>query len=225
MSERPYYLKKKGPRVGAAMVVIRLRKRNPCMTLAQIGSRVGRTRERVRQILSRAGLPTRALVLPKLRYECPGCGRLLRGPNSGCRTCMMGTFVCDGCGKEFQRRVAQQRSMFKKQQVAVVGSADGSESEMVPGSKKLPCCKCGSLVWLSPNSQAMVGRGADPHCLNCVPSGGDIRVSTATAVGVLKQQGLPVPEDKALLELVRQALESNARRILSERRKGERRKA
>ena len=87
MGERPYYLKKKGPRVGAAMVVIRLRKGNPCMTLKQIGDRVGVTRERVRQVLSRAGLPTRALVSPKLRYECPGCGKLLLGPMFFCAFC------------------------------------------------------------------------------------------------------------------------------------------
>lgn len=38
--------------------VIKIRKENPCATLQQIGDEVGVSRERVRQILSRAKLPT-----------------------------------------------------------------------------------------------------------------------------------------------------------------------
>ena len=90
---------------------------------------------------------------------------------------------------------------------------------MVPGSKKLPCCKWGSLVWLSPDSQALVGRGADVLCVSCVPSTADFRVPTAEVVGYLKKLGLPVPKNPAVLELIRQALESDGRRWLSERRK------
>ena len=102
----------KGP--GRALLIFRLRRRNPCMTLDRIGALAGITRERVRQILHQGGLPTKALRQLRLRYECPGCGSILRSPKSRCRACAMGTFVCEVCGKEFQRRVAVQRSLFRR---------------------------------------------------------------------------------------------------------------
>ena len=159
-------MSERGPERGsAAAIIVRLRKRNPCMTLKQIGDKVARSKERVRQILSRAGLPTRGLVQPKLRYECPGCGRLLRGPTSSCPTCRMGTFVCENCGNEFQRGVAVQRSLFKRGQKRLfctkkcVGRFAGTHygwavhpPPTVP-RLALACTSCGATVYRLPSSQ------------------------------------------------------------------------
>lgn len=62
--------------------VILIRQRNPCLPLSGIGRAVGLTRERVRQILAKAGQPTRALRLPA----------------------EMVPLTCDNCGKRFERR-------------------------------------------------------------------------------------------------------------------------
>jgi len=51
--------------------VIDLRKANPCMTLEGIGQQVSLTRERIRQILKKAGHPTGR---PRLSHICLGCG-------------------------------------------------------------------------------------------------------------------------------------------------------
>ena len=51
--------------------IVRERQKNPCATLEQIGVKANVTRERVRQILKRASLPTRAFI----RYHgCLQCG-------------------------------------------------------------------------------------------------------------------------------------------------------
>ncbi len=52
-------------------VVIALRKSNPCATLEEIGGDVGVTRERVRQILNKANLPTKKYITT---YLCNHCG-------------------------------------------------------------------------------------------------------------------------------------------------------
>lgn len=52
--------------------IIRARRDNPCATLAEIGTRYSITRERVRQVLSKAGKPTRAY---HQTYLCIRCGK------------------------------------------------------------------------------------------------------------------------------------------------------
>ena len=61
------------PRGPASLAVVSLRQSRPCDTLAEIGSRVGLTKERVRQILAREGLPTRAYST-RVMFACSICG-------------------------------------------------------------------------------------------------------------------------------------------------------
>ena len=58
-----------------AQAIVNLRLTNPCATLQQIGTEVGLTRERVRQILSQNELETKAF---KQHYLCLNCQQLLR---------------------------------------------------------------------------------------------------------------------------------------------------
>src|SRR3990172_5421896 len=94
-------------------LAVLLRRTNPCATLEQIAVKIGVTRQRVEQILRRASLPTKHWIKPKNNYECPGCRKPLRRLTSRC-PCLIGTFVCDICGKEIQRRVSFQRALFKR---------------------------------------------------------------------------------------------------------------
>ena len=57
--------------------VITYRQRNPCMSGQAIADRLGITRERVRQILQKVNLPTRAYKVPKL---CAYCGDVIDKP-------------------------------------------------------------------------------------------------------------------------------------------------
>ncbi len=95
-------------------VVIELRKINQCATLQVIGDAVGVTRERVRQILSDAGLPTAHW---KQRYLCIVCGgeikdrrrRYRHSPfcsNECSHKYYYLTLICDMCGKPFERQVS-----------------------------------------------------------------------------------------------------------------------
>ena len=87
--------------------IIALRQANELLTLKEIGDRVGVTHERVRQILKRAGLPTRATHIYK--YLCTGCHKVMKNTsNNGlCRPCLMATsrqgmpatLPCNTCGK------------------------------------------------------------------------------------------------------------------------------
>ena len=56
-------------------LVVYLRELSPCMTLAQIGDKVGLTRERVRQLLKVSGLSTAAYRPPPPMVECLNCGK------------------------------------------------------------------------------------------------------------------------------------------------------
>ncbi len=53
--------------------VVAFRLANPCLTLADISQRFGVTGERVRQILAKAGVATKAWRPPPDRYECWQC--------------------------------------------------------------------------------------------------------------------------------------------------------
>ena len=57
---------------GTNKVVIEFRKSNPCATLETIGHKAGISRERVRQILKLAALPTRHIQVKKL-FQCLNC--------------------------------------------------------------------------------------------------------------------------------------------------------
>ena len=94
--------------------VVRLRQKNPCYSLQDIGNVAGLSRERVRQILSQEGVETK-LILPK-NLICPQClihfhtsDSEIKNGKVFCSTkCIhdfaWGTFSCDECGKLFERK-------------------------------------------------------------------------------------------------------------------------
>jgi DNA-directed RNA polymerase subunit RPC12/RpoP len=91
--------------------VIELRQKRLCSTCQDIATRVGISRERVRQILKRAGLPTLRYRAP---YLCADCGKPLNRINnkSGlCLECRIKSnrvpLICDTCGKLFYRKKAE----------------------------------------------------------------------------------------------------------------------
>ena len=100
-----------------------LRSQNPQLRATEIASRTGVSRERVRQILKKAGLPTKFVSDPGL-YCCNSCGKRLayRINKFGlCLACLKAsrhalvykTFICEICGLPFERRMAEVRSAKK----------------------------------------------------------------------------------------------------------------
>jgi len=91
--------------------IIKERKNNLCATMQDIGIKYGVSRERVRQILCRAGLPTKKWVQ---MYQCNQCGKEMRRKGVFCsRQCEHQyhsvTLVCRNCKKEFARRASLTR--------------------------------------------------------------------------------------------------------------------
>jgi len=93
--------------------IFTLREENPEWTLDAIGKEVGVTRERVRQILKKRGLPTKAKRTPKLCAACnirieasrKFCSPECRKKNSSI------TFTCSFCGVD----VTWARSVYNAQ--------------------------------------------------------------------------------------------------------------
>lgn len=95
-------------------IIIELRKQSPCATLQTMGDKIGISKERVRQILKEAGLPTQRF---RQQYLCCVCGGAILDRNR--RTnhspfCSHKCFheyhnvvmVCDYCDKTFERRLS-----------------------------------------------------------------------------------------------------------------------
>lgn len=86
-----------------------LRLQHPEFTLSRIGSQVGKTRERVRQVLVEEGLPTRAVRSKRPKRYCLNCGNQLHhGNGKFCsHSCYSSyyriTLRCDFCGMQFTR--------------------------------------------------------------------------------------------------------------------------
>jgi hypothetical protein len=54
------------------------------------------------------------------------------------------------------------------EQVIVIGASMAvPEAELIPGSRKYNCEKCGSSIWLAPSGQKAVGNGATVLCIPC----------------------------------------------------------
>lgn len=93
-----------------SMKIVNMRKINPCATLEQIGIKNNVSRERVRQILDKANLPTRHYIKRTL-YTCLNCGKETTNKHGFCSLlCRKAyntiTLVCDGCGRLFPRKKA-----------------------------------------------------------------------------------------------------------------------
>jgi hypothetical protein len=97
-------------------LILQKRKANPCATLEEIGSKVGVSKERVRQILNSENLPTKHWI--QRYYICNRCGliffaghgqsRLFCTPR--CRILYYQAILsCDECGKLFTLRYSQVR--------------------------------------------------------------------------------------------------------------------
>ncbi|KKN71438.1 hypothetical protein LCGC14_0420170 [marine sediment metagenome] len=90
--------------------ILQLRANNPCMFLREIGDRVGVTRERVRQVLKKERLPTRALW--GLDRICPNCRKEFHATSQRIIFCSRECsseytwipLICDMCGRLFHRR-------------------------------------------------------------------------------------------------------------------------
>lgn len=102
----------RGSRNGVYESVLEMRTKNPCATLQTIGDKVGVSRERVRQILKRDGLKTKATSKRKV-YLCLNCGKELDGQRKKfcSRTCQYEyghpLVECVECHKLFRVRIAQ----------------------------------------------------------------------------------------------------------------------
>ena len=94
--------------------VAKIRQKNPCATLEEVGQRVGVTRERVRQLLKAQGLPTMS-YRPSRLFECLNCGASFpnrQGPKYQPKYCSRScahehrviTLACLQCGSLFKRR-------------------------------------------------------------------------------------------------------------------------
>lgn len=92
-----------------------LRLERPEFTLTKIGSHVGKSRERVRQVLKEEGLPTSAVRPNRTECYCLNCGKARPcGNEKFCsRACFQDyhriTLRCEVCGKEFKRTKGQAR--------------------------------------------------------------------------------------------------------------------
>ena len=94
---------------GITNKVIELRSTNPAMKAAEIARQLQVSRERVRQVLVKSGLPT--VPHPRL---CSNCGHSIHENNKGglCQRCLKElevTFVCSRCGRKFQSTLLKSR--------------------------------------------------------------------------------------------------------------------
>lgn len=119
------------PRTG---IVIGLRITNPALTLNEIGENVHLSRERVRKILKKAGLPTKRkkfcalcgkerphatkkwFIKGKLRSLCADCNSLYQERADGRIRNAWITLTCEYCKKHFERRCSVVRHRKKRGQ-------------------------------------------------------------------------------------------------------------
>ena len=87
--------------------IIEERKKNPCLTLQQIGDKYGVSKEYIRQVLNREGLPTKHFIQ---NYVCNYCEKILHRRKLFCNHICMRKYhdvqmICDYCGKTFTRKI------------------------------------------------------------------------------------------------------------------------
>jgi len=98
-------------KTGVADKVVELRSKYPSMKAVEIARQLKVSRERVRQILAKRGLPTVTVVSSRL---CFNCGHLLHEKNKGglCQQCVKElriTLVCSRCGRKYQSTMLESR--------------------------------------------------------------------------------------------------------------------
>ena len=94
-----------------APTALALQKQHPDWTWQRIATEVGVTRERVRQVMAKAGIPNPSLALSLLNEpKCQKCGLgVLRRHTKLCPECRyedveVYDLVCSECGKTFERK-------------------------------------------------------------------------------------------------------------------------
>ena len=95
--------KPRGP-IGQRIDVVRLLTAEPHLSSAEVGRRIGLSRQRVSEIRRQTGLPARQKRIGW--HPCPRCGIQIPPKRIYCsRSCQWDyiQLVCDECGKEFQR--------------------------------------------------------------------------------------------------------------------------
>jgi len=98
--------------------VCELRRKDPPLSVADIARIVGRSRERVRQILTEGGFSTARVLDPRRR--CQVCGKRKMYPlkRGFCISCSPSprwvTFSCPVCGKSFSRRFVHIKYQISK---------------------------------------------------------------------------------------------------------------
>ena len=114
---------RRSPREGQTKSqVLSLRSQNPQLRATEIALQVGVSRERVRQILQKAGLPTSFISGP---HRCGSCGKTLTynvRKFGMCMSCLKASrhsqvyegFICEICGQPFERRMAEVRVAQKR---------------------------------------------------------------------------------------------------------------
>ena len=90
---------------------LELRKTTPCLTLQEVGDKLGVTRERARQLLKAGEMPTKHYHYNS-KCHCAKCGKKLKVPSQSglCHDCWatpLVPLICDQCGVLFYRRQAQ----------------------------------------------------------------------------------------------------------------------
>ena len=86
--------------IGTKELAIKLRQKNPCMTLQAIGDKCGVSRERVRQLLISEGIETKHIDT-RTKYYCSRCGDRIFDPYTRNKGTKIPKKLCHSCSYEW----------------------------------------------------------------------------------------------------------------------------
>ncbi len=161
--------------------ILEINRRYPCLYLQEIGDKVGVSRERVRQVLVKAGITERGKQKRGCFYTCNDCGILYRFngqcSRNYCRDCYpkhrldhWATLVCEVCGTDFRRRIHEVRAAFCKL-----------------GYEHIFCGKPCQGVWLGKRNHGRRRKSKYAHLLPQIEE----MLKTKTKTQVARELGLP----------------------------------
>lgn len=144
----------------------------PHLNLSEAGRIIGITRERVRQVANREGLPFRRGVVGRPHSLCDVCGKTTGYPNiRRHRACASArswlTLRCPRCGRQFKRQRCQVNQALRdpRYKKAVSHCSRGCLLHSHEGN----CHRCGAEVTLTHTQASLIGRGKQKHvfCASC----------------------------------------------------------